>query len=342
MENNNYSQLYKKITRGLSERTKKIIDLRFGIEEKKGGQTLESIGEKFNITRERVRQIIEKAFSEIREKHKRELDEIFNKFSDYFKKEGGFKREEKILSDLGKDNYQPYVLFFLNLGKPFKRICEKNDFYSFWTTKEQPLEKVRKIGSLLKKELGKIGKPQQKEDFVEKMASKHALKKEHLLSFLEISKNIKENKDGKVGLVGWPEISPKGVKDKSFLVLQKEKKPLHFREVARLIDVHGYNPGKKTFPQTVHNELIKDPRFVLVGRGTYALREWGYVPGTVKDVISEVLKRSKKPLTKEEIVEKVLSQRLVAKNTVLMNLSNNEEFVKNPKERYTLKDIQTA
>ena len=158
------------------------------------------------------------------------------------------------------------------------------------------------------------------------------------MSYLEISKRIQPNKEGALGLVEWPEIKPRGVKDKAFLVFKKHGKPLHFTEVAKLIDKSDYNmPNKKTYPQTVHNELIKDPRFVLVGRGTYALSEWGYVPGTIKDIITKVLKDKNEPMHKDEVVKQVLAQRFVAKNTVLMNLNNKKHFEKDSSDKYFLR-----
>jgi DNA-directed RNA polymerase delta subunit len=123
------------------------------------------------------------------------------------------------------------------------------------------------------------------------------------------------------------------------LVFKKHGKPLHFTKVAELIDKFNYNlPNKKTYSQTVHNELIKDSRFVLVGRGIYALKEWGYERGYVKDVIFQVLKSAQKPLDKEEILEKVLKQRIVKENTVLLNLSNKNYFLRTSKGNYTIKE----
>jgi len=110
------------------------------------------------------------------------------------------------------------------------------------------------------------------------------------------------------------------------LVFKKVGNPLHFREVTNLIE--------NAHLQTVHNEIIKDSRFVLVGRGIYALSEWGYYPGQVKEVILKILKESEKPLKKEEILEKVLSQRLVKENTILLNLSDKKYFLKDSLGRY--------
>ncbi|MBI4159900.1 winged helix-turn-helix domain-containing protein, partial [Candidatus Wolfebacteria bacterium] len=141
------------------------------------------------------------------------------------------------------------------------------------------------------------------------------------------SKLIKQNPYGEFGLVSWPTIRPRGIKDRAFAVLDRAAKPMHFREVAAAISKSGWS-SKKAHPQTVHNELIKDPRFVLVGRGLYALANWGYESGTVSDVISSLLKSSKRPLSKEAIVESVLKSRFVKPNTVLLNLQNKTLFRK--------------
>jgi len=86
---------------------------------------------------------------------------------------------------------------------------------------------------------------------------------------------------------------------------------------------------------TCHNELIKDKRFVLVGRGIYALAEWGYKTGVVKDVIRDLLKKNG-PMKKEDIVEQVMKERYLKKNTILVNLQNNKYFKKNKNGEYTL------
>jgi len=187
------------------------------------------------------------------------------------------------------------------------------------------------------------GKLMGKEELALHASQKHQLNDEHMLSYVNISKQIQQNKEGRFGLVDWPEIKPRGVKDKAFLVFQEAKKPLHFREITSLIDKLGYNQlEKKTHPQTVHNELIKDSRFVLVGRGMYALSEWGYVPGTIKDIITKVMAEEKEPLHQEDVVKAVLAQRFVAKNTVLINLNNKKHFTRNEQGKYILREIQTA
>ena len=342
MKSFNYSQIYQRFTKGLSPKTKDIFDRRFGV--KSGNpETLETIGKSLGITRERVRQIEEVGFNYVRKNNKEALDAVFAEFENYFKSNGGFKKEESILQELGGKNQRPYVLFLLTLGEQFSKVAEKKDYRYFWSNVPNAQEKIKNTLNSLVSEMQKIGKPVSKKDFYAQVVSSSGLSEQAIASYLEVSKRIQPDKEGGMGLIEWPEIKPRGVKDKAFLVFKKNGKPLHFTEVAKLIDKLDYNlPNKKTYPQTVHNELIKDARFVLVGRGTYALSEWGYVPGTIKDIITKVLKDQNNPMPKDEVVKQVLVQRLVAKNTVLMNLNNKKYFDKDSDERYFIRKTQTA
>jgi DNA-directed RNA polymerase delta subunit len=342
----NYKQIYQKFTKGLSPKTKDIFDRRFGVGGPSGSgavETLEAIGQDLGITRERVRQIEEAGFTFVRKNNQAALDSIYADFSDYFKKQGGFKREENVLNELGGKAQKPYVLFLLTIGEQFSKVCEKKDYDYFWSNLPNAQVAVKETLGSLVSEMEKIGKPIPRKDFYATVATKQGLSEPATLSYLEISKRIQPNKEGALGLDSWPEIKPRGVKDKAFLVFKKHGKPLHFTDVASLIDKFDYNqPNKKTYPQTVHNELIKDGRFVLVGRGTYALSEWGYVPGTIKEIITNVLNENKGAMHKDEVVKQVLAQRLVAKNTVLMNLNNKKHFDKDSNDKYFLRKTQLS
>lgn len=343
MENKtNYSQIYARLVKGLSPKVKSIFDRRFGVKSKIP-ETLESIGDSMDITRERVRQIEEAGFNFVKKNSKEALDNIFSEFAGYFNGYGGFKKEELALEELGGKKHKPYVLFLLTLGEQFSKVSEKKDFHYFWSVLPDAKNKVSHALNSFVLDLKNRGSLILKEEFLAEFSKKYGLPEKTMLSYLEVSKKIKENKEGKIGLTDWPEIKPRGVKDKAFLVFKKHKEPLHFTRVAELIDRSEYNqPNKKTFPQTVHNELIKDPRFVLVGRGTYALKEWGYEPGTIKEVIEKVLKTKIQPASKEEIIKEVMTQRVVAQSTILMNLNNKKYFDKDPAGRYFLRKTETV
>lgn len=330
MKELNYKQIYLNLTKNFPKRVENILTQRFGLEKRKP-ETLESVGENFGITRERIRQIQEHAFSDIKRENRSILEELCQNFFNYFEKCGGTKKEDIILADLGGENFQRYIYFFLTLEDPFFRYYEKREYSPFWSVNRFSQNDIENTLSLLVAEFKNRGDLMEAEELVSNISLKHKnISPKSLLSFLEISKEIGKSSEDLYGLRQWPEIHPRGVKDKAFLVFKKEKNPLHFTEVARLI-------SPDTLTQTVHNELIKDPRFVLVGRGIYALKEWGYTAGTVKDVISEILKEQKQALTKDEIVKKVLNQRVVKKNTILMSLNDKNFFVKNSQGKYTLR-----
>jgi hypothetical protein len=326
----NYQQICENLLKDLPDRQREVISRRFALKGEGGvkRETLEAIGKDFGITRERVRQIEEDGLSKIKPKIK-EYQKIFQHFKKLLKETGDLKREDIFLKNLAGENYQNQVFFLLTLAKDFQRFSETKERYPFWTINLRSVDLAQKVIDCLSEKLKEINRPLTFQEL--KSLVNFSLSPRVLESFLEISKVIQKNADGFFGLKDWPEINPRGIKDKAYLVFKKEKRPLHFTEVANLIP-------EKALPQTVHNELIKDPRFVLVGRGTYALAEWGYFPGEVKEVIFRILKEEG-PLTKEEILKKVLSQRVVKVNTVLLNLANKKYFLRDSQGRYQIKEI---
>lgn len=323
----NFQQICSNILRNLPQRQKEVILRRFGFvaagsEER---ETLEAIGKDFGITRERVRQIEKDAFLRLKPETKK-YQKVFNYLRDYLKKRGGLIKEEIILQDLGGEKFQNQVYFLLNLEGSITRLGETDDFHALWTNDQKTWSFAQKTINSINEKLKKTGKPLKLKELV----NSNPINSKVLVSYLEVSKKIQGNREGLWGLKDWPEINPKRIKDKAYLVFKKEQKPLHFNQVAGLID--------SALPQTVHNELIKDSRFVLVGRGIYALKEWGYEEGMVKDVIAKILKSAGKPLKKEEILAKTLEQRLVKENTVFLNLSNKKYFLRNSEGFYTTRE----
>ena len=325
--NFDYSKICQNLLKDLPERQKQVILRRFGLKARER-ETLEAIGKDFGITRERVRQIENDGFSRLKPKLEH-CQKIFQYFNNQLKNTGELRKEEILLSELGRENYQPQVFFLLTLGEPFKRFSGTKELHCLWTTNPDSLGTAQKVIDYFYKKLVKINQPLN----LSECKLPFNVSPQSLGAFLEISKIIQKNQEGFFGLKDWPEINPRNIKDKALLVFKKEKSPLHFMEVAKLI-------GPEALPQTVHNELIKDPRFILVGRGLYALKEWGYEEGDVKDIISKVLKEAKKPLSKQEILPQVLRQRLVKENTISLNLGNKKYFLKTPEGKYTLQKSQ--
>lgn len=161
-------------------------------------------------------------------------------------------------------------------------------------------------------------------------------KNKPLYSLLHTTKHLGQNKFGHWGLHYWNEVKPKRINDKIYLILKHKQQPMHFEEIAEEINRIGFDK-KKANPATIHNELILDEQYVLVGRGIYGLSEWGYKRGVVIDVIKDILEREGRPMSKEEIIEKVLENRLVKKTTINLALMNKDIFEKMEDGRYRLK-----
>lgn len=338
------------LLKNTSVRNKDIISRRFGL---KTGQkeTLESIGASYSITRERVRQIEESTLSQLRQAaiDHSDVKRYIVLARDILNEHGGIIKEQdlfKSFSGSNSDNVNnSSLVFLLSLSDELARLSENDDFNSFWAVNNATLASFVNTTDSLIKVLEKANRVVSNSDFVF-LAQKHGvpsfstggkpLSEADINLVMAISKNLGSNIFNEVGLASWSEIKPKGVRDKAFLVLKKSTKPQHFNDIASLINASGFN-NKKANVQTVHNELIKDERFILVGRGMYALSEWGYRSGTVKDVLVDILKGSNKPMTRVALMAKVKDARMVKENTILLNLQDSKTFVKNPDGTYDLK-----
>lgn len=330
-------QAVKKMLAVLPERAKDVVASRFGLGKEAKRMTLESIGQRYGITRERVRQIENYALHSIKKSDAYEKEKaIFEELRVALDTLGGIVGEEDFLKHISKDaSVQNSVHFLLTLGDAFKKEKEDDHFKHRWYVNDELAQKVHNAlknlynnikGDELLSELDMIAK------FITHVedVAEHYKKDDIIRRWLSISKTIGKNPLGEWGLVSSPNVKTKGIRDYAFLVLRKHGSPIHFRDVAKSIEKLF---GKKAHVATTHNELIKDKRFVLVGRGLYALAEWGYMSGVVKDVIKNLIEKSG-PLTKAEIVEKMMKERYVKENTILVNLHNSRYFKKDKEGKY--------
>lgn len=245
-------------------RNRQVVRLRFGL----GGRnakTLESIGQAYKITRERVRQIERDSLIKLRNNSDfKKFFPIFKKIDKLFDELGKVILEEKLLNFGSK----PAMVFLLALGEPYFSRPANARYLTHWASCPKSLKKADEIINHYVKFFQKQGKPVSKNELLRQSTG---LSEKILLSYLEITKLINSNPFDQFGLTRWPEIKPRGVKDKAYLILQREQKPLHFTKITVLINEIDFRDKKQAQPQTVHNELIKDPRFKWVERGVYAL-----------------------------------------------------------------------
>ena len=320
------------------DREKEIISRRFGLTGHK--ETLEQIGETLSITRERVRQL-EKAIL-IRLRISAEEDEIPELAAAdkilvrYLIEAGQIAR----ISDLANKVYghkatapEKAGIYFIATFSNSLTVVEENDRYhaaigvaeygNSLTIKEKVDEIVKTIKA--------NKKPMTLEELDNKLDYAHP---DYIKAMASISKLV-STLNGVWGLAKWPSVNPKNIRDKIFVILENKKEPMHFSDIAKEIAESNFK-RKNVTVQAIHNELIKDDRFVLIGRGIYALSSWGYKKGTISDIIKSILAKSDEPLSREEIVKQVLRVRKVKETTILLNLQNKTLFKKVGKNSYTL------
>jgi hypothetical protein len=331
-------QTVKRLLSSLPDRARDVIIFRYGLGKDTKRMTLDAIGKKYGITRERVRQIEAYALNNIRKSGEYAKEKaVFSEIEALLHSLGGIVVEDDFLGHISKDkSIQNHIFFLLVVGEPFRKFKEDDEFRHRWHVNEELSKQVenalRKLYSslnnqdllpeseMVNKFLGHLA------DVSEKYKNQEVVKR-----WLQISKLIGKNPLGDWGVAHSPNVKTKGMRDFAFLVIRKHGSPIHFREVAKQITAMF---NKKAHVATTHNELIKDPRFVLVGRGLYALAEWGYAPGVVRDVIRSVITKSG-PLTKEEVVDKVMKERYVKENTIVVNLQNPKYFKRERDGKYT-------
>jgi DNA-directed RNA polymerase delta subunit len=320
------------------EREREIISRRFGLFDRK--ETLEQIGELLGITRERVRQLEKAVITRLKATAEQDLPhvkDIQSRFVTELEQTGGVSRVSDLSARLTKENSridQARVAFLTLLCPSLAVIDENDNFYhavglAKLGNEKQMKDQVAKIIEAIKK----IAAPTS----IDKVATtvKDA-DQAHVAALASTSKQL-ATLNGRWGLVKWPMVNPKNIRDKIYVILYEKGKSMHFNDISAAIKESEFK-RKDVTTQAIHNELIKDGRFVLIGRGIYALKEWGYEKGTVADIITEVLKKSKEPLHRDEIVKRVLKSRRVKETTILLNLQGKSQFKRVAKATYALAD----
>lgn len=319
------------------EREREIVARRFGLFDRK--ETLEQIGELLGITRERVRQLEKavvarlKAAAEAGElPHAKEVETVFLA---HLEQSGQAARVSHLSSLVTAENTrtdQSRVAFLAALSPSLVTLEDNDNYHHAVAVRKVRDEKA--IKSTITKLLDTIKKIGEPADIttVAKAAGISSAKEAGALA--SISKHL-ATLNGRWGLMRWPMVNPKNIRDKIYVILKENSKHMHFNEIAEAIKGSDFK-RKDVTTQAIHNELIKDKRFVLIGRGIYALKEWGYKKGTVADIISEVLHEAGEPLHRDEIVKRVLKSRFVKETTILLNLQGKPQFKRVAKATYQL------
>jgi hypothetical protein len=320
----------------LTEKEAMVIKRRFALQGH-AKQTLEKIGKSFKVTRERIRQIEGIALSKLRRTVRTtKLNEVNEVAKSILRISGGVMREDELVSQVLKrmpnstDLDGAVLRLSFSIDTEMSTSGHSGTFIPFWRLETLAMEDISLIVENIVKILKKRRSCMKKDELISAVQALNLFKdripsKELIGSCLTIDERLREIDEG-WGLTEWRFVRPRSIRDKVEIVLRKTGNPLHFMEIANRIREARFD-HKNVTVQAVHNELIRYPQFVLVGRGLYALREWGYEPGTVADVIESILKE-KGPLSKKEIISEVAKQRTVKVGTISLNLQKMPYFVR--------------
>lgn len=334
----NIDQFINELVAEFTPKQRKVLTGRFGLKTGKRA-TLQEIGDELGITRERVRQIEEQVIGKIREQVRSGAKELIDVAVAHLNSVDGVRRDDTFVNEIKKaigDIDTKYVdqkirFVFLTAGVP-QYHKEDDEMHAYWFVNEG----AQKRFADFTKQMTQFFKNNDRNQILREKTYLPLCKGLTSCHFLAIPKHFGENVFGDIGLREWTEIEPKTIRDKAYLVLKKHGQPLHFEGVAKSINDFGLDK-KRAHVQTVHNELIKDERFVLVGRGMYGLREHGFEPGTVREVIVTLLKKHG-PLASTEVVQLVNKQRFLKENTILLSLQNRKHFKRLENNKYFIKE----
>jgi len=331
----------------LPDRTRDVVIKRFGLHGD-DPKTLEGIGKTYGITRERVRQIENSAFTKIKSTGTdQKVYPLVDILEMILREEGGVLSEDRLLKellefDIDAELNRRAIRLILSFSDKFIRIKESEKWKEGWTLDKAIFERaqviIRHFINYFDQEKSIMSEEEAKDVLKNKIAFDHDddLTNNAVISAIELSKRIGRNPFRKWGKIEWAEISPRGVRDKAYLMMGQINKPLHFREITEKINEISFN-GRKAFSQTVHNELIKDDRFILVGRGVYALRDDQAQSDKIKGDIVEILLKANSPMRKSEIIAEILKKYPKIKITsVAISLQDSKIFRKTKENKYTL------
>ena len=352
----------------LGEKERDVITKRFGLGQMKK-HTLEEIGQHYGITRERVRQIENLSIKKLKELRdlKDEIREAEALVVQMLEQYGGVMEEAFFLENVfnymaAHPDAENSLLFLAEhiFSENISRVHQDKEFNHLWKLQAADADFLKSVIKEMVQIVEDNEEPIKLDDLMAKFKNSAFFNDNRdrimslttmleatdddinkiLESYLRASRKIKQDIFDNWGLISWGIVKPKKINDKIFLTLKKSGRPMHFTEIANAINENAFD-GKVAYAPTVHNELILDDKFVLVGRGIYALSEWGYKPGNVAEVIEEIL-REEGPLTKDQIIDRVLERRNVKRSTVYLSLMNHPSIKKNEKNKYFLSESPVA
>ena len=343
---NTIENVFKTVLQSLSEKERTVIERRIGLYGER--ETLQSIGNSFKpaITRERVRQIEDAGIKKVGRIIKAtDLAAVQETAKSILSFHAGVVTRDTLINSIIKNmelssTMNSHILevivqsdYEIQKSKP---KLGTQTYFTFPNVNKKEIDFVHKEAlKSLKRKKDVMHKDELYEE-IKNAGKAEGMKLENVFidSVIDIFDDLVKGEEVLVGLTRWKILNPKTLKDKAIYVMKKEQVPMHFVDISNKISEYL---GESVKINTIHNELIRNEEFILIGRGIYALKEWGFKPGTVLDVILDVLSKNGGPMNTEEIIKKVLKVRNVKKTTIYMNLQNKKAIERVGRNFYAAK-----
>lgn len=335
-----------------SDKYWRTIQRRFGLEGL-NKLTLDEIGQAYGVTRERIRQIEEKALKALKDallekrysgKSFHVQPEIINfvraLFEAVAREAKGFVSETELMSRVEEiikvkaDKHKDILGLLFNLFglNPLNiDAYESDQIWEYGKTDQGKVleECLKQIDNLLNFEQTE---PMDEFDVLVKINARLPKNKKidslQLHKFLELCGSIEKRVDG-LYQGKFEFLKSRSVQFER--VLREAGKPLHFEDITREVNNRLVSKGlKKLESRNISNIMSSDERFVAVGStGLRGLKSWENVElGNIVDLMEECLISLNRPATEQEIYDYIAGKRPVSDKSISIYLSNQDCFQK--------------
>jgi hypothetical protein len=325
----------------VDERTMNVISRRYGLLDGEA-ETLASIGESYNVTRERIRQIQSKAIKRFGRKISSKRYE-----PTLLLIEENIRNHSHIITDEEADILVPEIIkskkydgssvmnLLCDLG--LYKTCNLKGF-TYYTVKSDHLEPALLIPSVIKL-LKRSSKPISMENLINEVKkNKKVNAKPEILSAVLIK--VGET-DPRIEQISNQYILSRSTTSRNIAlitkILEDENIPLHFTEIASR--VNDQLPKSLSLDvRRIHGILIESDCFSHTGqRGTYALTLWGFRKDSTLQIAKECILNAGFPVHFDYIYAYISKYKSSTRTSIKALLTQSGEFCEVSKNVYFVK-----
>lgn len=304
--------------------------------------TLQEIGQRLNVTRERVRQLEKRAFRQLRQKHSAAIDSIAYSLANYICECGGVITLVEAIAWLQEQPSQStqmnlkgavFLIAALTDGLQYLsrfQVFLHNDLSAKLLTTTQAA-----LAELLETRLAPTAVDVLIDDFRATPAFQSARSfwsdaiGFELDAFILASLRTGEFVEWEPGVYALRRWNSR-IGDNIVVALREIGEPAHFTDIAKAVNLQ-LPPDQQTTARNVHATMLRyEDVFTRVGNGTYALVEWNLKKDdSIAETAARILRKAGHPLHIDTITDEVLTSWQVNPNTVYMALHEDGYYREN-------------